>query len=291
MIYLVPNNMLKNVHGYSLRNFIKRNISDIYDYTENLVFNGITIAPIMIMCIKKADIGKLVIHFRNKKNFIISKNQLGDKWIIKSYENTKQKNRFGDYFSVSNSIATLKNEIYILDGKIDKTPFIIDGLELEKKLIYNAVSPRTIRHNIKKVAIFPYKIVDNKIEHFDEEEILNSFPNIYKYLYNKINDLKARSTKSEKWYEYGRQQGLYSIFGEKLIIPMVLSNCISIYKAADFDLPFAGYYIKSKGDKSLEEAQSILMSDKFKKYIECLGTKTSETTYRISCKDIENFCY
>lgn len=96
--------------------------------------------------------------------------------------------------------------------------------------------------------------------------------------------------KRTKWYEYGRSQALSSIGSEKILIPMVLSSKLIIYREEADTIPFAGYYIICKTSQyTLDDAKHILESSDFMNYIKAYGTPTTKTSYRISTSDIKNF--
>lgn len=85
----------------------------------------------------------------NKNKIEVEKKKLGTKWIFNKINIGE--NRFGDYFKVSNSIATLCNKAYVITEK-DEIFYNKD----EKKIIKNAVSPKSIESSKKEKIIFPY---------------------------------------------------------------------------------------------------------------------------------------
>lgn len=142
--------------------------------------------------------------------------------------------------------------------------------------------------------IFPYKIEGNKIKNYTEEEFLKNFPQACLYLQQFKAELGNRKAdKNAKWFEYGRSQSIYGVFGKKLIIPMVITNNVVAYEAEADSVPYAGYFIKqnSQKDMTLTEAKQILESNEFYKYVREHGTPTTVTSYRISVKDISDFMF
>lgn len=283
-IFFIPNSILKNVHAKTIRKITEKYLVSIIDFTNEDVFSKITISPIMFTCYKNNNINEVLIKDENcnvKRKLL--KNKHIDKWYLYENNNQKYNHRFGDYFKVRNSIATLNNDVFIFDEcDID--------INFEKELLIKAVSPKSFKNSKNKIAIFPYKIESNKISKISEEEFIKNYPQIYNYLLTKKNKLKKQDVGNKvPWFEYGRNQALESIFYDKLIVPMVFSKNVNVYFSNKMEMPFAGYYIIAKADLNLEIAKKILLSNKFLEYVKAFGTKTNTSTYRMSCKDIEEF--
>lgn len=102
---------------------------------------------------------------------------------------------------------------------------------------------------------------------------------------------KRKSDEKAQWFEYGRSQAISKVLGEKLIIPMVITNKVSICKAEYNQIPYAGYFIKCNPNSSLslEQAKTILESKEFYSFVKAYGTPTTPTSYRISVNDIKEY--
>lgn len=57
-----------------------------------------------------------------------------------------------------------------------------------------------------------------------------------------------------KWFEYGRTQVLNEIKGAKLVMPMVITSRVKVYRAKNMSVPYAGYFVKN-GKYSLSVAK------------------------------------
>ena len=102
---------------------------------------------------------------------------------------------------------------------------------------------------------------------------------------------KRKADKNASWYEYGRSQALEKLWGEKLVIPMVITKKATAFKVAADAIPFAGYFIKAKVGSTLTlvDAKKIIESQEFYQYVQDVGTPTAKTSYRVSVFDIADY--
>ena len=292
LAYLIPFNIFRNKYAEQTRKLLKPHIKKIFDYSEMEVFPRITIASTIIVYDMSYDGDKIV--YKKVKEGInkeISKDELGQKWIFSS--NNDKVDRFGDHFSVSNSIATLLNEAFIIkDYSEDEKFTYVDGYKIENNILKYATSPRMMKKNAICKIIFPYKLENNVYSRYEEEEFKMFFPEAYKYLKQFKSKLKKRKVLEEThWFEYGRTQAISNMEGEKLILPMVISKRVQSYIIKFDVIPFAGYFIKRRegGRYSLNDAKKILDDKSFMRYVKEHGTPTTKTSFRISVKDIEEY--
>jgi tRNA1(Val) A37 N6-methylase TrmN6 len=297
IVYLVPYSIFRNKYASELRNILKRNLKSIYDYCGYKIFLGVVTSSAII--VYEDSYSKEINYYNIKHNTYkaIEKALLGDKWIF-GEKRTKQR-RFGDYFKISNSVATLHNKAFVIKMyEEDQTFIYVNGKPIEHELVYEAVSVKSIKYNKniekKDRIIFPYKINGDKSESFTEEEFRKRFPFAYNYLKNHKKKLDERKVdKSVNWFEYGRRQSINDILGEKVIIPMVFTNRVNAYIVNGNTIPYAGYFIKKCTYSSMElsMAKSILESSEFYNYVKEYGTPTTTTSYRISVKDICDYTF
>lgn len=193
--------------------------------------------------------------------------------------------RFGDIFHASITIATLYNKAFIVDEQC------VHEETIEKDILKDAVSPKTLRYNIKKKIIFPYKYDNDGLCRYSESEFERLFPNTAKHLKQYSRQLNDRnSDKNAKWFEYGRSQALTHLNKEKLLISTVITNSVEVYKVDTDTVPFSGIYITVKDNNyNLEDAIDILKSEQFLKYVQSIGISISGKSLRITCKDVNNY--
>ena len=293
--FLVPGSIFKNVFSGNLREFLKRDIIAIYDYATRKLFNEyatgekkkILTSSIIFVLQKGSNSGVLnYYNLDSNKNNKISKNNLGTKWIFN--ETSSGENRFGDYFKVSNSIATLYNKAYII-----KENDILFQNEFENMIIKDAVSPKSIELKIKEKIIFPYfyDSIGNLVK-INKEKFSQDFPNVERHLKKYTNELKNRkSDKNIQWFEYGRSQALNDMNKPKLLLSIIVTGKVKAYILSKEIIPYSGIYIIPKRNMTLDMAKRILESDNFLDYIKSVGINASGDSYRITSKDISNYYF
>ncbi|MGF7017735.1 adenine-specific DNA-methyltransferase [Lachnospiraceae bacterium PF1-21] len=294
LAYLIPFSVFRNKSAEVARTIIKDSIDEIYDFTGESLFPGVTISSVIIICDNKKKSTSIKYQSKNG-SILVNKNKLKSKWYFVNEREADK--RFGDYFHVCNGVATLYNEAFLVTKyKQDEYYVYVGEKKIEKDILLPAVSTKTLKREKKtrkeEKIIFPYKIHKSGYEKYTEKEFREKFPETLKYLETYKKKLLERKSDSKvSWFEYGRTQALNEIRGEKLILPMVITSSVKAYKVKSMAVPYAGYFVKKvkNGKYSLSVAKKILESDDFYDYVKNHGTPTTATSYRISVKDIENY--
>lgn len=294
MAYLVPHSIIKNKFAGNLRRRLLPVLKEIYDYKGIKIFPEALTSPILILCDKKENQNIVYTTVFDGNTKIIEKKALGEKWIFNSIGSKKNK-RFGDFFEIFNSVATLYNKAFILsEAQLEEEYYRIGDYRIEKELVHKAASKKSENQKKKNgkttKIIFPYQIQDGKVTRYSEQEFKQRFPEAWNYLFLYSDALNGRkSDQNARWFEYGRSQAIVNVLGEKLLIPMVITKGLEVLKA-DFDaIPYAGYFIKEKGILHLADAKQILESEDFYRYVQECGTPTTPTSYRVSVNDIKEY--
>lgn len=284
LVYLIPYSVLRNKFATCLRRQILNVLTKIYDYEGIKIFDDIISSSVIIVC-EKGCVNSSIeyCHVQSKISREIQKCQLGEKWF---FEQNEGERRFGDYFDVMNSVATLKNDVFVLlDSKNE---------EFEQQLIYPAVSAKSLRKGQKVEIIVPYILGYDKFERIEENHFKTNYPMVYKFLLSRKASLQKRDKSQENsWFEYGRTQALNKLLGKKLVLSMLVTNKVNVYLCDERDIPYAGYFIKQKehSDLDLYDAKRILESDRFYAYAQTHGTPTTPTSYRLSVKEIKDYTF
>lgn len=301
MVYLIPFSIFRNRFAARLRVFLRKYITKIVDYRSISVFPGITCSASLIFCENGFVQDKVEYEdFIAQKKICMERSSLsedGDKWIFdKTIGGTR---RFGDCFNVHNSVATLCNRAFLFSAEEEKENcYIVNGIPVEKEVTLPAVSTKSSR-GLKKGGvinriIFPYRLMDGKIVHYSEEEFKALYPCAWEYLHRFYDDLMNRKADEKaQWFEYGRSQALADLTGEKLVMPMVITNSTRTYLAEHTAVPYAGYFIKVNPDcdMTLRDAKTALESEQFYQYVQEVGTPTTVSSYRVSVHDINEFMF
>lgn len=304
MTYLIPNSIFKNVFAQQLRDYIKVNLTDIYDYTTEKLFTkknlkdidkDILTSSAVIIIDKSKKTRSINYHdIVNNKETKIMKKDLNEKWIFNKNNNVEELKRvvkFGDYFKASNTIATLYNKAFVISHYRDAGKYIItkDNCKIEKNILKKAVSPRSLNNEQEEMIIFPYYFEKGELRKYTEEEIKMNFKFAYKYLkIHKEKLLERKSDISAKWYEYGRSQAISQSNKKKLLLSTVITKEVKVYDLSKETIPYSGIYITSDED-NLDRAKEILESDEFLQYVKSIGINASGESIRITSKDINNY--
>ena len=305
MAYLIPSSIFKNVFANDLREFIKPHITKIYDYTITKLFDKYTndkgtdrLVSSVIMIIQKNSNNTDLeyIDVTKKTNINIEKYNLNDKWIFKEKTiDEEKKRRFGDYFSASNTIATLYNNAYVIKKYAEDEKYIYPSIggKIEKEILKDTISPKTFNKKMKEKIIFPYYYKqNNELVRYSMEEFEKRFPNTCEYLRKFEEKLENRnSDKNAKWFEYGRSQALKNNNSKKLLLSTVITDEVKTKILPKSNITYSGIYILPIKDRTLKEAEKILKSKEFLDYIQGKGINASGNSLRITSKDINEYMF
>lgn len=297
LVYIIPTNIFKNVFADTLRTLIKNDLTSIIDYPHDKVFKEVLVSPAIIVVNKGSNLPTLsysIMRKEKKETHIVPKTTLSTKWIFDAVDRVGR--RVGNHFKVSNTIATLCNDIFILkDGCIRGDYYVFDNSSVETALLKKATSPKSKRYakECNDYIIFPYYYNDaGELLRYSEDEMKQYFPYALAYLQNHKTKLSQRDADSSaKWYEYGRSQALQHIHQRKVIISSVISEDTKAYLLEADEISYAGLFITPTGDVTLEELMTQLNSPAFREYASSVGVSVSGSSKRISAKDIENFLF
>lgn len=289
MVMLTPSNMFKTVYGATLRNIIKNELNAIIDCSTLNMFENVLTSP-AITVFKKGSNSNILIYrdkfFNNvESEKLIDKDSLIDKWDFTGFVE-KGERRFGDYFKVSNCIATLANKVYI--HTVNENGSL--PVDIEEGILRVAKSPKTEQYHICQKIIFPYKYMGEQLIRYKDEELKVQFEKTYRYLLSQKAILKERdSDKGAEWFEYGRSQALAHLNREKLLMSTIITHKVRLYKLDPLTIPYSGLYIIPKRYLTLDTAQTVLESQHFFNYLLSIGVKERGESIRISSKDVENY--
>ncbi|WP_167958700.1 Eco57I restriction-modification methylase domain-containing protein [Anaerosporobacter faecicola] len=297
--YLIPSNIFKNRFAQNLRDFILPCLTDVYDYTNQKLFTGKLTASAIIVCDRNTN--NTFINYHNVSNHTriqVDKDKMKAKWVFSNVENTENENtvRFGDCFHAASSIATLLNKVFIIDNYIENGDYLSVGeYKIEKALLRDAVSPRAFNYEKSEKVIFPYYYSEEGLQRYTVEQFESQYPQAVIYLKQYQDKLeKRKSDVGISWFEYGRSQALAHLNQPKLLISTLITGSAKVYAIDRDTIPTSGIYIVPKDNKqkySLEKAKDILNSELFLQYVKTIGVISNGNSYRISPKDINDFCF
>lgn len=293
LAYLIPNSIFKNVFAQELRDIVLPSVIKVINYSTKKIFEQALTSSAILVCDKSVISKNMRYHdIASGTKFTISKANLDRKWIFADYKlASKTKRRFGDFFSASISIATLLNKAYVLKKFREEGDYIIvDNFKIERDLIREGVSPRSLNYKKTELILFPYRYNENILVRYKCGEFEENFPEATKYLKSYKQELSERkSDKSIEWFEYGRTQALAHLNQPKLLLSIVVTNEVKVYELSKDCIPYSGIYVVPKKDLSLAKAKEILESESFYKYVQEIGINASGTSMRITATDVNNY--
>jgi Type I restriction-modification system methyltransferase subunit len=296
MAYLIPSSIFKTVFGANLRACMKPYIEIVRDFTQEKMFdNALVKSAIMVL---NANRGEAILQYTDvtlDKNLNLPVEVLGEKWFFAENVGLGDR-RFGDYLKVAHVVATLLNDAYVLkeENYTESDDFIIcNGHKIEKAVVRDTATPRSLRYGKKEKIIFPYYYENSQLRKYSVDEFENMFPGAVGYLEDFQDELDEReSDDSAEWFEYGRSQALSGLNIEKLLISTVITTDVSVYRLSQDCIPYAGMYIVARDyndEITLDEAMDILRNRNFMQYVLDVGIHISGSSLRITSKDIEDY--
>ena len=287
MAYFIPSSIFKNTFGSNLRQIMLNDIFRVTDFQHRNVFGKALTSPAIISFEKKSYNQNLEYIGMDTNAYInINKKHFKDKWIF-SEPNTKVQSsnllRFGDFFQVNNSVATLLNEAFVIKDNLE--------VDIENEVLRNAASPRGISNKQKEKIIFPYYFdKSGSWKRYNESEFILKFPGAAHHLRRYSNKLSNRKADG-LWFEYGRTQALRHLNKEKLLISSIITDKLKVNKLSKDVIPYSGFFITAISTFSLNKAIEILESYEFENYILDQAINANGKSVRISVNDVKNFTF
>lgn len=223
---------------------------------------------------------------------------LNDNEIISQIEATGTP--FGELYKTRHGIATLRNDLYIFKPvKEDEEFYYLKNgslFPIEKGICRdilnsNRLSRDVTLNEVKEKVLFPY---NNEIRPraLEEEVLKDKYPNAYKYLKKKKEELAKRDKgkgKYEKWFAFGRTQSLEKV-GNKLFFPK-FSDQIPNYLISNDDelLFYNGQAIIGHSKDEMLLIKKIMESQLFWYYIKTTSKPYSSNYYSLNGTYINNF--
>lgn len=248
--YITPNNYFTSLAGESLRKYFlhQKCVTRIVDFSHKKVFDAQTYTAITFLNkqqneaitydrIKDGYSPELFLANANgSPNYLENLNV--KKWrLLKTDEQQNIKTietigkPIGKLFDICVGIATLKDEIFFIDGSKQKNGYYLKTtdngtFEIEKEIVkpvYKISDFRTqdeVECNTRKI-ICPYNIKNGIATAIPESDFKKKYPKCYAYFLSEKENLLARDkgkVKFEPFFVWGRTQGL-TRKGKKILNP------------------------------------------------------------------------
>lgn len=284
--FITPNSHFYSAAGRNLRNLLLPHLTKIINFDHFQVFKDAT-AYTAITFLQKENVFNFLYAENFKNDFkdieykkISTKHMKSERWeffderyLDKIVKLNKKYSTLQELADIHYGIATLKDDIYIFSPeKSDKNYFYLNNFKIEKNICVPIIKASTYKgENQNLFMIFPYK--NGKI--IPRNVFQKNYPEAYKYFLQQRNILEMRDKGGgknyEEFYAFGRNQGLKTSFGKK-IITSTMNITPRFYVIEDEKISFyAGYCIKPKKNTDLYELCEALNSDLMKEHISLIS--------------------
>lgn len=292
--FITPNSFLNNVSGKSLLNIIHNDFEEIIDFKEKLIFDDARTYTAIFKLNK----------FNKSDSYIYKKDLNATSSLAKKENLNLIVNKNDSNLIVLSGIATLADSTYIVkekEGKLYSNYLGID-YEIEKEILVPFFKITKIKSKIIDkfdYIIYPYSKESKLI--LEENFLKDNYPKCYEYLKvvrPKLDQRdKGKVHKYEKWYAYGRKQGLHkNILNKIIIIPIMIGkNCIpqliditELYNSYGQILFTSGFIIPYENSN----LHNSILSDSFIEYAKINGKAwpgKDEPYYSLTSNQVRNF--
>jgi len=280
--FITPNSHFYSAAGKNLRNLLLPHLTKIINFDHFQVFKDAT-AYTAITFLEKKEVTDFLYAENFKNDFqnieyrkISARYMKSERWeffdekhLNKIIKLNKKYSTLQEIADIHYGIATLKDDIYIFSpNKSDKTFFSFNNFKIERNICVPIIKASTYKGEDQNLfLIFPYE--NEKV--IPENIFQKKYPETYKYFLHHRDILETRDKGGgknyEEFYMFGRNQGLKTSFGKK-IITSTMNIVPHFYVIEDETTSFyAGYCIKPKNNINLYELCEVLNSNLMKEHI------------------------
>ena len=264
-----PSSWARNKSASNLRKYLYEHhrVKGIIDFGDRLIFSGVqTYTSILFMgqsdCIQYTHAKLSEVDFVKYSDSDSENVFLG----MRSSSDAKRVRKLFDFCDIKVGLATLADGLFYgvcqagETGRTVKFKNKYGEYTVERAILRKCTKASKIQ-NIKEntYIIYPYT-KDGQL--IDEQTITSEYPYAYELLTLHKDLLLKRDKgkiKQEKWYGFGRTQGLRSV-GPKLLLPPFQKDCIVVREAAEEDMFISGYAVYPKEGHSISQIKDILTS-------------------------------
>lgn len=280
--FITPNSYMTNKSFSKFRDYlIKENLLDkILDFKTTLIFKDV----LTYTCITTLNKNKKTNNFQyiNLENTFETTNSNTktlnlhsfnkNPWIFADKDDllfleeiNKRPYKLLDLCDIQNGLATNKDNLYIYNHKNEN---ILKDNNIEDGILKNIIK---ISSFDKRTMIFPYILTENTYKLMEEEYLMKTYPNGYKYLLENKEDLLKRDIEKDvPWYGFARSQGLKNLNKEKILIKRIFNPNDNLeFNLCNKNLAaYSGLYltIKENANFDLKYILNVLKSEDFKRY-------------------------
>lgn len=318
--YITVSNFYRSLNGKALRcYFAKHRLNlTIVDFGGEQVFKGCSTYTCLCFIDKQQE-GKV----RYVRTLSSNMGNIGDLhfvvadydeldsakgWVIKNrridgllqiIENTGRP--LGEVVSISNGIATLRNDLYVLNVVDETEEVFIHEYEgkrypIERGVCRQVVKPSAMDENLpvdEQIGwiIYPYEVREERAVCYNENDMNRLFPNALAYL-RVVRPILSERDKGnreyEQWYAYGRSQAI-NIPGSRLLMPYIAERPTFFLTDIDGLLYYNGFALICDDILTLGRLQKILNTDIFWFYVKNISKPYANGYYSMGKRYIRYF--
>lgn len=318
--YITVSNFYRSLNGKALREyFAEHNLNlTIVDFGGEQVFKGCSTYTCLFFVDKRQEgmvrfirtLSGNVDVVRNLR-FVESIYEDLDAirgWVIRDRRTsrllqqiTNTGRHLGDVAAISNGLATLKNDLYVLNiVEENEHEFIHEykrnRYSIERDICRPVVKPSAMNAS-QSVAeqtrwiIFPYEIKGKRAICYDEKRMKEQFPHTLAYLkaVRSILDNRDKGKREyEQWFAYGRSQAI-NLPGFRLLMPYIADEPTFLLSEIDSLLYYNGFALISHDIQQLKRLKKILNTSIFWFYIKNISKPYVNGFYSMGKRYIRYF--
>lgn len=313
--YITMNTFFKSLNGRALRKYFEDNGTAIriIDFGTNQIFKSKSTYTCICFLEKVAQ--NFVEYFKSESKELPSDRNLFSRvnfnnldakkgWNLNNNEIISRieaiGNPFGKLYKTRHGIATLRNDLFIFKPVAEDEDFFYlqngNLYPIEKGICKDILNSNKLSRSIDfdsvtEKVLFPYND-ENKPKALEEELLKDVFPEAYKYLKKKKQELAKRDKgkgEYEKWFAFGRTQSLEKV-ENKLFFPKFSDKTPDYLISNDIDLLFYnGLAVIGHSEEEMLLAKKIMESRLFWYYIKTTSKPYSSNYYSLNGNYINNF--
>lgn len=318
--YITVSNFYRSLNGKALREyFAEHNLNlTIVDFGGEQVFKGCSTYTCLFFVDKRQEgmvrfirtLSSNVEEVRNLRfvESIYKDLDAAKGWVIRDRRTsgllqqiTNTGRHLGDVVAISNGIATLKNDLYVLNAVEENEHEFIheykrNRYSIERDICRPIVKPSAMNAS-QSVAeqtrwiIFPYEIKGKRAICYDEKRMKEQFPHTLAYLkaVRSILDNRDKGKREyEQWFAYGRSQAI-NLHGFRLLMPYIADEPTFLLSDIDSLLYYNGFALISHDIQQLKRLKKILNTSIFWFYIKNISKPYVNGFYSMGKRYIRYF--
>jgi len=302
--FISPSGWIRNDAGKPMRKDLEsqHGIVSLCDFRDFQVFPGVsTYTCITHICKDGNSENKMILQW-DGNSFSVRSNLVKSelRWaVVDNHSQTTDLSnivKLSDIAEIRVGIQTLADRVFILemvdrDGKYVTVKSNQEQFDLEEKAVRRILKASVLKKGkdrVNRVIIYPYS--EGKL--IPEDEFANKFPRAYQWLLANKNQLLGRDKGAfceSKWYGYGRDVGIQSAFGHKILTSGM--NPKPNFQICDDPaaLFYSGYCIKPHNGIKLDALQKVLNSPEMDQHIRTFAQPFRGGWYSYAKRYISDF--